>query len=259
MWRYRIITGVFALLAVVLFILPFTGTMRIFLLALVLIALVALLIWGASSICSGIFIRAVCRGERDSNHIALTFDDGPHPFRSRQIMDLLHRFNGKASFFLTGVKLEGNERIVREMAIEGHTVGNHSFSHSNLFPLFSGRRIAGEIIETNRLIEGITGRQVRFFRPPFGVTNPNIYRGLKGLNMRTAGWSIRSFDTRNERPEKVVSRILNRLGGGDIVLLHETSEHILEILEQILKEMKARGLECVSVDRLLEGDNTNMT
>jgi peptidoglycan/xylan/chitin deacetylase (PgdA/CDA1 family) len=259
MWRYRIITGVFALMAVVLFILPFTGTMRIFLLCLILIALAALLVWGASRICSGIFIRAVCRGERGSNLVALTFDDGPHPFRSRQIMDLLHKFNGKASFFLTGVELEGNEGIVQEMAMEGHTVGNHSFSHSNLFPLFSGRRIAGEIIETNRLIEGITGRQVHFFRPPFGVTNPNIYRGLKGLNMRTIGWSIRSFDTRNERPEKVVSRILKRLGGGDIVLLHETSEHILEILEQILKDMKARGLDGVSLDRLLQGDHPNIT
>jgi len=139
------------------------------------------------------------------------------------------------------------------MVTDGHSIGNHSHSHSNFFPLFSTARIRNEIQETNCILEKISGRPVRFFRPPFGVTNPNIAGGINGLGMEVAGWSIRSFDTRNEPAEKVVQRIMKKIGGGQVILLHETSAHILEILQELLPAIGRQGLSCVTLDKLLDG------
>jgi peptidoglycan/xylan/chitin deacetylase (PgdA/CDA1 family) len=138
------------------------------------------------------------------------------------------------------------------MIKEGHLIGNHSLSHSNFFPLFRPSRIQGEVEECNRFLEAAGSGPVRFFRPPFGVTNPNVARGIKPTGMQVAGWSIRSFDTRNQAAEKVVKRILKRLGGGDVILLHESSEHILKILDQLLPAIKEAGLNCVTLDQMFE-------
>ena len=254
---FHIIYGLFIVTETILLLLPLPETLKLFLAGSLLLILLLILALGASRINSQMFVHTVCRrdqtGTRESlNQVALTFDDGPHPTRSRQIMELLERYHCKATFFLTGVKVEGNEKLVREMVDLGHLIGNHSYSHSNHFPLFSGSRIAKEIDRTNRLLEEVTDRPVRYFRPPFGVTNPNVSRGLKGLGMEVIGWSIRSMDTRSEPPEKVVDRIMRQIGGGDIILLHETSDHILEILEQLLPAIQQRGLVFVPVDRLLD-------
>jgi peptidoglycan/xylan/chitin deacetylase (PgdA/CDA1 family) len=185
------------------------------------------------------------------NRVALTFDDGPHPVQSRVIMELLEQHGCPSSFFLTGSKIAAHENIIREMAARGHTLGNHSFSHSSRFPLMAPKRIAAEIKETNRLLEQAGGHPVRFFRPPFGVTNPRIHRGLQGQELVVVGWSIRSYDTCKGSPEKVVARIMERVRGGDIILLHETSDHIAEILELLLPQLRNKGLECVSLETLL--------
>jgi peptidoglycan/xylan/chitin deacetylase (PgdA/CDA1 family) len=229
-------------------------TTRLTLLITGLLSIVAVLFYGASRISSQFFVPSTCKGDRASNRVAVTFDDGPHPDRTREIMEILERFNCKASFFFTGAQVAGNENVVKALAATGHSIGNHSFSHSGMFPLFRGKTISGEIRETNLILEGITGNPVKYFRPPFGVTNPNIWRGLQGTNLRVVGWSIRSFDTRNEEAEKVIRRITRKLRGGDIILLHETSDHILQVLEQLLAVMDRRGLKCVSLDRMLEND-----
>lgn len=252
MRRYYITMGLFFLIAAMLFLIPVSGTTRLFILLADLLVLAALLVYGVSRINSGFFVPATCAGDRAGNLVALTFDDGPDPSRSREIMELFARFHGKASFFLTGFKVEGNENVVKEMAAAGHSIGNHSFSHSNWFPLFRGRAISREIRETNRILEGITGNPVKFFRPPFGVTNPNIHRGLQGTGLKVIGWSIRSFDTRNEEAGKIVRRITRKLRGGDIVLLHETSGNVIQVLEQLLPIIGSRGLKCVSLDQMAE-------
>ena len=252
MGRFYITTGIYVLIAATLFLIPISVTTRLALLFTGLLSLLAVLFYGASRISSQFFVPSTCKGDRASNQVAVTFDDGPHPARTLEIMETLERFNCKASFFFTGAKVAGNENVVKALAAGGHSIGNHSFSHSGLFPLFRGKAISGEIRETNRILEGITGNPVKYFRPPFGVTNPNIHRGLHGSGLQVIGWSIRSFDTRNEEAEKVIRRITRKLRGGDIILLHETSDHILQVLEQLLPVIDRRGLKCVSLDRLLE-------
>ena len=252
MGRFYITIGLFVVISATVIFLPIGVPAKVVLLFASLLVMLAVLVYGASRISSNFFVPSVCQGDRASNMVALTFDDGPDPVRTREITEILERFNCKASFFLTGGKVAGNEEIVKAVAAAGHSIGNHSFSHSNKFPIYRGRTISREIRETNRVLEGLTGSRVIYFRPPFGVTNPNIHRGLRGMKMIVVGWSIRSFDTRNEDADKVIRRITRRLRGGDIVLLHETSDHIMQILEQLLPAIEARELNCVSLDRMLE-------
>ena len=124
--------------------------------------------------------------------------------------------------------------------------------HSNLFPVYSGKRISEEIEKTNDILEGITTHKVKYFRPPFGVTNPRIHRGLRRLDLKVIGWNIRSLDTRIENPDSVVQRITKRMKAGDIILLHDSSDHIAEILEQLIHISKQKRLKCVSLDTFLE-------
>ncbi len=252
MRRFYLIITVFTAIAVILVLAPLSGEARWIFFGIDLLFLLAAVTFGSYYICSGIFVKAICRGETAGNRVAITFDDGPDPANTPAILKILDRHRGKASFFFTGGKVGGNEHLVKEVARAGHTIGNHSYSHSNLFPFFRPGRITREIEHTNKLLEACGCQRVRYFRPPFGVTNPNIYRALRNVDMRVAGWSIRSLDTRNEDRSVVLQRIAGKLGGGEIILLHETSQQILGILEELLVLLETRGLKAVSMDELLE-------
>jgi peptidoglycan/xylan/chitin deacetylase (PgdA/CDA1 family) len=252
MRRFTIITACTAGICTALAALRLAGLASLVFLLPVLLAYVAVLVYGASSIRSQVFLRTVCHGDRSIGQVAITFDDGPAGERTGEILGILERHRCPATFFLIGRKIAGNETLLKELVAAGHSLGSHSFSHSGSFPLYSGRRIAEEIRENGQRIEAVTGMKPGFFRPPFGVTNPRVYRGVKASGLTAVGWSRRSFDTRNEDPGKVIRRITRRLRAGDIILLHETSRYILEILEGLLPEIRQRGLECVSLDRMME-------
>jgi peptidoglycan-N-acetylglucosamine deacetylase len=250
MKKFHLITAALAGLAILILALPIPEAFCLLLLILMLTLYVFLLFYGASRINSQFFLPALCKGESGSKSVALTFDDGPHGDRSGEILELLQKHDCCASFFLTGSRAEAQPEIVGEMVKRGHLIGNHSYSHSNFFPLFRSSRIRKELENTQHILKDAGAGAVRFFRPPFGVSNPNVARGVKASGMEVAGWSIRSFDTRNEAAGKVVQRILRKMGGGDVILLHETSENILEILELLLPAIQKAGLGCVTLDQL---------
>lgn len=242
-----------ALLAALVLLLVFISGLESFrwtILVLPLLIYILLLVYGASQISSQFFVPAHCRGDMESKSVALTFDDGPAENRSQEILDILEKHGCKASFFLTGKRAEARPDLVREMLKGGHSVGNHSYGHSNFFPLYRALRIRKELERTNQILKDAGTGDIRFFRPPFGVTNPNVARGLRATGMEVAGWSIRSFDTRNEAAAKVVARILKRMKAGDVILLHETSANIVEILELLLPAIRKTGLSCVTLDQL---------
>lgn len=187
--------------------------------------------------------------------IAITFDDGPDTRNTPEILKILQKYDSKASFFIIGKKAEANKAIVLDIYNGGHTVGNHSYAHSNLFPVQSVKRISEEIEKTNHILERITSSKVKYFRPPFGVSNPRIYRGLRGSGLKVIGWNLRSLDTSIRNPDSVVQRISKRLKAGDIILLHDSTDQIAEILEQVLNISRLKGLKCVSLDTLLEKYN----
>ncbi|HET8804455.1 MAG TPA: polysaccharide deacetylase family protein [Aequorivita sp.] len=186
------------------------------------------------------------------NHISITFDDGPNPDFTPKVLSLLKENNAKATFFLIGKNAERHPEIVRQIIEDGHTIGNHSYSHSRNFGFFSSEKVAAELNQSNAILKKITGNEIKMFRPPFGVTNPNIKKALKNTGHFSIGWSKRSLDTTNLSEEKILKRIISNLKRGDIILLHDTNAKTVAVLEQLLLTLQPHKLQSVPVDRLLE-------
>jgi len=104
--------------------------------------------------------------------------------------------------------------------------------------------------KTNDLIFELFQKKIKFFRPAFGVTNPRIAKAVKQLDLKTFGWSIRSLDTTKDTKEKVLSRITSKVKKGDVILLHDTSEKSVEVLDQLLKYLEKQQLKSVTLDQL---------
>lgn len=202
---------------------------------------------------SGVYLKALCRGRSDLRTIALTFDDGPDERMTPRVLDILARRGIRATFFLVGERAGRCPELVRRMVAEGHMIGNHTLTHSGMFPLRGRARMAAELERTRRILQALTGRCVRLFRPPFGVTNPHVARAAREGGYATIGWSVRSFDTvaRTSR-RKVLSRVVGRLHPGAVVLLHDRCEGADRLLEALIDEADGRGYRFETVDRLFE-------
>ena len=183
--------------------------------------------------------------------IAITFDDGPNPYTER-VLDVLKANSIQVTFFCIGSQIEKYPEIFKRIIAENHIVGNHSYSHSNKIGLFSKAEMISEIKRTDAIIFSHSGKISNYYRPPFGVTNPNIAKALKVTKHRVIGWNIRSLDTKIKSEEKILIRIKKRLSPGSIVLLHDTSEKTVRVLEQLLVILSENQYEAVTVETLLK-------
>lgn len=172
--------------------------------------------------------------------MALSFDDGPSE-HTTVILDILKREKIPATFFLIGRQIEGKEEIVKRMAKEGHEIGGHSFSHSKNFDWKSSKEMLSEILTTNETIEAITQNPIRLFRPPYGVTNPNLAKAIRLSGMKSVGWNIRSLDTTAKSEEKLLKRMLKRVKPGTILLLHGHCQITQKILPKLITGIREKG------------------
>jgi peptidoglycan-N-acetylglucosamine deacetylase len=212
---------------------------------------IALTVWGSANIRSGFFIRAICKGYDAGNKIALTFDDGPVAFGTENILDTLKEHNVQAAFFCIGNRMRQNPDLLRRIVDEGHLIGNHSYSHHVLFDLFPFRKIKNELSETNRAAEEITGLKLRYFRPPYGVTTPVLAKVIQSLGFNTIGWNVRSFDTVIRDRDKLLHKVTSSVRGGDIILLHDTSETTASSLKEMINTIREKGYSFVRLDQLI--------
>lgn len=228
----------------------FTAVHWIFFLLLFLIWL-GLTTWGSFDIRLNYFTKAYCSKPNSiSKEIALTFDDGPHEM-TEKVLDLLKQFNVKATFFCIGKQIENNPQLFKRIISEGHLVGNHSFSHSENFGFFSSQNVLDEILTTNKLVQQWSGLNMKLFRPPFGVTNPMIAKAISVTKHHVIGWNIRSLDTVYEEENTIFERVKNKIKPGGIILLHDTSQKSVNVLERLLLFLKTENYSIVSVDKLL--------
>ena len=212
----------------------------------------AITAWGVFAIQLNYFSTNCCKKNKISEkEIALTFDDGPHD-KTSEILDVLSKYNAKATFFCIGKQIEKQPEILKRIVNEGHTVGNHSYSHSNWNGFFSTNKIISEIQQTNAIIFQLVNKKVRFFRPPFGVTNPNIARAIIKTNHVIIGWNIRSLDTVIADENTIFERIKKRIKPGSIILLHDTSAKTVNVLEQLLLFLQSESYSTKTIDELLE-------
>lgn len=185
------------------------------------------------------------------NHIAITFDDGPHPEFTPKVLSLLQQFNAKATFFCIGQQIEEHPQILQSILNAGHTVGNHTYSHSKSFGFYGTNKVIEELEMTTELVSKLTGKRMRLYRPAFGVTNPSIQKAVKNLNLYSIGWNVRSLDTTPRTVNMILKRITSKVSKGDVVLLHDTSEKTIAVLEQLLLFLEEKQLKSVTVDQLL--------
>ncbi|WDF59827.1 polysaccharide deacetylase family protein [Flavobacterium sp. KACC 22758] len=207
--------------------------------------------FGSSRISSNYHVKAFCNNPLEKEKkIALTFDDGPSEF-TLEVLELLKKYNAKAAFFCIGKNIEKHPEIVEQIIAQGHLVGNHSYSHSKFFDFYNTGQIQEEIEKTDALLEKLTSKKINFFRPPYGVTTPSIRRALKLTGHKTIGWNIRSLDGGTKNQELILKRITKRVSPGGIVLLHDTGEHSVLVLEQFLQFLQQNNYQVVSIEELL--------
>lgn len=161
----------------------------------IVLSITVFMVWASASIRSGVYVRAFCREKTDRKVVYLTFDDGPHPPETERVLDVLRERGARATFFLIGSKVSGNEAVLRRMLEEGHALGLHTYSHAGTFPLLSFDKMLADVNEGKRAVESVAGKKISLFRPPFGVTNPTISKVVRTLGLQTVGWDVRSFDT----------------------------------------------------------------
>ncbi len=186
------------------------------------------------------------------NQIAITFDDGPHPQYTPQVLDLLKTYHAKATFFCIGKHMAAHPTIVKRIISEGHLLGNHTYSHSKSFGFFNTTKVKTELQQTIATVQKLTGKTMKLYRPAFGVTNPMIAKAVKELGVISIGWNKRSLDTTSRSKEQILKRITPNLNKGDIVLLHDTSEKSVQVLEQLLLFLQEKKMQSVTADELLQ-------
>jgi len=203
-------------------------------------ASLGVLLWYACSVPSSqVFGPALVRGPADHPRVALTFDDGPASPFTEQILDVLRDHQVPATFFVCGQNAERHPEIVRRIATERHTLGNHTYSHP--FPYFlSRRRMAEEIDRTQQAIENVTGQRPTLFRPPYGARWFGLYSVLRERGMKVVQWSDTGYDWKSDAAA-TVRAALAHLGPGSVILLHDGQEGTEGFLRWAWREVFKSG------------------
>ena len=187
-------------------------------------------------------------GEEDvAKKIALTFDDGPHPRYTEQLLDGLKERNVVATFFVTGENAQNYPNIIRREQEEGHLIGNHTYSH---IQLTSGNRetFREELVKTNEILENITGEKVSFVRPPYGSWDKSFE---KELNMFPVLWNIDPLDWCSHNAECIAAKVVEKAGDGDIILMHDYYDTSVTAALEVVDVLQKRGFQFVTVEEIL--------
>jgi len=155
------------------------------------------------------------------NEVAITIDDGPDSEVTPRVLDILDRYQAKATFFCIGKLAAKHPELCREIIRRGHAIENHSLSHNWYFSLLDPWSIHREVRDAQILLSGICGQTPRFFRATAGLRNPELEPVLAHCGLRLCTWSRRGFDTRVGDADAVFKNLVHKLKGGDILLLHD--------------------------------------
>lgn len=183
----------------------------------------------------------------EKKRIALTFDDGPHPIYTPQMLELLKEEQVPATFFLLGENVELYGDVVKEIAKEGHLIGNHTYHHVQVTSL-SLEEACKEIQETSDLIEELTGTGTEYVRPPFGTWNEELE---ERLNLIPVMWSIDTKDWTTQNVDWIVRETVKHAEDHDIILMHDSYQSTVDAVKRIIEQLEAEGFEFVTVDEII--------
>ncbi|MBU0477503.1 polysaccharide deacetylase family protein [bacterium] len=192
-------------------------------------------------ICQSIFKKEYFKWRTDSkNTIAATFDDGPDDVYTEQVLDILDRYSIKATFFLVGENVKKYPDIAKKIVKRGHSIGIHTFTHKNLHRLKSFE-IEEELLNTQKVIQEITGCVTNIMRPSEGRFSLNTIRIAKQLGLTTVLWTKSAKDYKMKGKDFILKRINSRtIKPGDILLFHDNNKYTIEALVHILQDLKKK-------------------
>ncbi len=184
---------------------------------------------------------------QDQKKIALTFDDGPHPFYTEQLLKGLKERNVKVTFFITGQNVEAYPEIVKKIHDDGHLIGNHTYSHMQLGSK-NAESFKQEIIRTNEVIKEVTGEDTIYVRPPYGSWDKAFE---KELNMFPVLWTVDPLDWCSSDVSCIVNTVCAKAKENDIILMHDQYKTTVTAALKIVDKLLEEGYEFVTVDELL--------
>ncbi|RHP31238.1 polysaccharide deacetylase family protein [Lachnotalea sp. AF33-28] len=185
--------------------------------------------------------------EEETKYVALTFDDGPHARYTEELLDGLKERGVRATFFLIGKSIEGNEDVIKRMSQEGHLIGNHTYSHVQLSKETVESAVQ-EIEKTNQEIFAVTGKVPEYIRPPFGSWNSKLDDQVE---MTVVLWTVDPLDWKTQNTQYVVNHIKKNVKNNSIILLHDVYKTSVQAALEIVDCLQEEGYEFVTVDELM--------
>jgi peptidoglycan/xylan/chitin deacetylase (PgdA/CDA1 family) len=197
------------------------------------------------------------RGSINSNKVALTFDDAPDTKYTPAILDILKKYNVKATFFVVGQSVEKYPSVVKRMIKEGHVVGNHTYNHSLLTKL-SNEQFQTQVNKTQKLLKSTIGYTPKLFRPPYGEISESQLLWASTHHMVVVNWNVDSLDWKQLSQTQVSANILNHAKAGSIILQHagggpnQDLSGTVSALPGIIEALQSRGYQLVTLPELLK-------
>ncbi len=192
--------------------------------------------------------------ETKEKNVAITFDASWGAENTQKILDILDKYDAKATFFLVGIWVDDYPDMVKQISAAGHEIGNHSSTHPHMNSL-SEAEIEKELSTTSEKIKKLTGKDVRLFRPPYGEYNNRVVVTARSLGYQVIQWDVDSLDWKDLSADVMAQRILPKAKEGSIILFHNDGKYTPEVLPTILGELKSRGYKFVRVSDLIYKDN----
>lgn len=187
------------------------------------------------------------KAQEEKKRIALTFDDGPHPYYTEQLLDGLKERGVKVTFFVTGEHAKMHPDVIQRMSGEGHVIGNHTYSHMQLSSS-NREKFKEELVRTNEVIEEITGKEVVYVRPPYGSWDKTLE---KELNMFPVLWTVDPLDWCSDNVDCITRKVVSKAKENDIILMHDYYPATITAALRVVDELQEEGYEFVTVEEIL--------
>lgn len=185
--------------------------------------------------------------------VAITFDDGPHPEITPAVLEILKKFNARATFFVVGSRAEMYPEIVEMIHKNGHEIGNHSWRHRSLVNI-GLNNAREELLKTSTFVQSITGKACIYVRPPYGHTNSAIQGLINKLGFVQVLWDVDSRDWQISDQQIILRKILKQFAPNTIILFHDIHTAVLNVLPTLLQALKEVGYECVTITDLIRSN-----
>ena len=185
--------------------------------------------------------------KKNQKVVALTFDDGPNPATTNQALDTLSKYGIKATFFVLGKNVSGNEEILKRMKSDGHVIGNHSWSHPVLSKL-SLDEAKKQITDTEDALTKVLGSSSKLMRPPYGAITDD---SRNSLDLSFIMWDVDSLDWKSKNEASILTEIQRQVRNGSIILMHDIHAETVNALPKIIDYLKEQGYHFVTVPEML--------